>query len=132
MFKPETKVLIVDDMMTMRKIVMKACREMGLTLLTEAADGQIAWAKMNEAQDFGLVISDWNMPNCSGIDLLKRVRADGRFKNTPFLLLTAESEMAQVKEAILAGVDGYLVKPFTPDILALRLSEVYKKRVDPT
>jgi len=130
MFKETTKVLIVDDMMTMRKIVMKACREMGLTQLTEAADGQIAWQKMNEAQDFGLVISDWNMPNCSGIDLLKRVRADGRFQKMPFLLLTAESEMAQVKEAIMAGVDGYLVKPFTPDILGQRLSEVYKKRFE--
>ena len=132
MFKPETKVLIVDDMMTMRKIVMKACREMGLTQLTEAADGQIAWQKMNEIQDFGLVISDWNMPNCSGLDLLKRVRADGRFQKMPFLLLTAESEIAQVKEAIMAGVDAYLVKPFTPDILGLRLSEVYKKRIEAT
>ena len=128
MFAPTTKILVVDDMMTMRKILMKACREMGYTDLIEAADGQIAWQKMNETPDVGLVVSDWNMPNCSGLDLLKRVRADGRFKELPFLLVTAESEVSQVQEAVKAGVDGYLVKPFTPDVLGLRLGEVYKKR----
>ena len=128
MYPNTIKILVVDDMMTMRKIVMKACREMGFTNLLEAADGQIAWAKMNETPDISLVISDWNMPNCSGLDLLKRIRADGRFKETPFLLVTAESEMAQVQEAVKAGVDGYLVKPFTRDNLATRLADVYKKK----
>ena len=128
MYPPNTKVLVVDDMTTMRKIVMKACREIGFTDLYEAADGQLAWAKMQEVPDIGIVISDWNMPNCSGLDLLKRVRADGRFKVLPFVLVTAESEIAQVKEAVLAGVDGYLVKPFVKDALVAKLTEVHGKK----
>ncbi|MGE4133266.1 MAG: response regulator [Bdellovibrionales bacterium] len=128
MFAPSTKILIADDMTTMRKIVGKACKELGFTNLLEAADGQIAWSVLNENPDIGLVISDWNMPNCSGLDLLKRVRADGRFKVLPFMLVTAESEAAQVKEAILAGVDGYVVKPFATDALKTKLSEIHKKR----
>lgn len=128
MFAPTTKILIVDDMMTMRKIVMKVCKDLGFTNLIEAADGQIAWAKLNETPDIGFVISDWNMPNCSGIDLLKRVRADGRFKVLPFLLVTAESEVTQVQEAMKMGVDGYVVKPFTPDTLTGKMTEVYKRK----
>ena len=128
MFPATTKVLVIDDMMTMRKIVMKTCKDLGFTTLIEAADGQLAWAKLNESPDIGLVISDWNMPNCTGIDLLKRVRADGRFKNLPFLLVTAESEQEQVIEAMKAGVDGYLVKPFAADALKEKLEAVHKKR----
>lgn len=128
MFENTTRVLIVDDMMTMRKIVAKACKDIGFTELIEAADGQKAWeALQGTSPDIGLVISDWNMPNCTGIDLLKRVRADGRFKNLPFILLTAESEGHQVAEAVKAGVDNYIVKPFTPDLLQKKLEETHKK-----
>lgn len=128
MFDPKTRVLIVDDMMTMRKIVGKACKDIGFTDLTEAADGQKAWEALQGANpDIGLVISDWNMPNCTGIDLLKRVRADSRYKNLPFILLTAESEGHQVAEAVKAGVDNYIVKPFTPDLLQKKLEETHKK-----
>lgn len=128
MFDPKTRVLIVDDMMTMRKIVAKACKDIGFTDLTEAADGQKAWEALQGANpDIGLVISDWNMPNCTGIDLLKRVRADSRYKNLPFVLLTAESEGHQVAEAVKAGVDNYIVKPFTPDLLQKKLEETHKK-----
>ncbi len=128
MFAPTTKILIADDMTTMRKIVMKACKELGFAAFFEAADGQIAWQVLNENPDIGLVISDWNMPNCSGLDLLKRVRADGRFKSTlPFMLVTAENEAAQVAEAIKAGVDGYVVKPFAANALAAKLGEIHKK-----
>ncbi len=128
MFDLKTRVLIVDDMMTMRKIVAKACREIGFTDLTEAADGQKGWEAMLAADlDFGLVISDWNMPNCTGIDLLKRVRTDSRYKKIPFVLLTAESEGHQVAEAVKAGVDNYIIKPFTPEILAKKLDDTHKK-----
>jgi two-component system, chemotaxis family, chemotaxis protein CheY len=129
MFDTKTRVLVVDDMMTMRKIVMKACKEIGFESITEAPDGQKAWEVINasEGGPFGLVISDWNMPNCSGLDLLKRVRADGRYKTTPFVLLTAESEAEQVKSALAAGVDNYIIKPFTPDILRTKLEETHKK-----
>jgi two-component system chemotaxis response regulator CheY len=129
MFSPDTKVLIVDDMMTMRKLVGKACKNLGLINLVEAADGQLAWQVLNDPESkIQLVISDWNMPNCSGLELLKRVRKDSRFKSLPFMLLTAESEESQVKEAIMAGVDNYITKPFTAEILGQKLQAVYKKR----
>jgi two-component system chemotaxis response regulator CheY len=128
MFDPATRVLVVDDMMTMRKIVAKACRDIGFSDIVEAADGQKAWdAIQSAAPAVGLVISDWNMPNCTGLDLLKRVRADGRFKKVPFILLTAESEGHQVAEAVKSGVDNYIVKPFTPELLQRKLEETFKK-----
>ncbi len=129
MFDANTKVLIVDDMSTMRKLVKRSVGLLGMTQHEEAADGQIAWTLLNEKKDFGLIISDWNMPNCTGLEFLKRVRADSRFKNLPFLLLTAEGEAEQVKEAILAGVDGYVLKPFTHESLTQKLEQTYKKRV---
>lgn len=128
MFDLKTRVLIVDDMMTMRKLVGKICKEIGFTDITEASDGTLAWeAIMGASPGFGLVISDWNMPNCSGVDLLKRLRADSRFGKTPFLLVTAEAEQHQVAEAVSAGVDSYVVKPFTKEVLAAKLEAVYKK-----
>lgn len=129
MFSASIKVLIVDDMTTMRKIVKKSLMTMGFSVIEEAEDGQKAWAKLNEQPDVGLVISDWNMPNCTGLDLLKRVRADKRFKDLPFLLLTAEGELSQVREALAAGVDNYALKPFTPEALREKLEQVYKKRI---
>lgn len=128
MFDATTRILVVDDMLTMRKIVQKSLKEMGFTDITEASDGQKAWETINAAEKpFGLIVSDWNMPNCTGLDLLKRVRADGRVKLTPFVLLTAESESHQVLEAVKAGVDNYIIKPFTPENLKLKLEETYKK-----
>lgn len=129
MFDANTKVLIVDDMSTMRKLVKRSVGLLGMTQHEEAADGQIAWALLNEKKDFGLIISDWNMPNCTGLEFLKKVRADSQFKNLPFLLLTAEGEAEQVKEAILAGVDSYVLKPFTHEALTVKLEQAYKKRM---
>src|SRR4051812_46269754 len=129
MFSPDITILVVDDMKTMRKIVQKACTELGFKNFDEAEDGAKGWEVINaNSPAIGLVISDWNMPNCSGLDLLKRLRADSRFKNTPFLLLTAESEASQVAAAVAAGVDNYMVKPFTADALREKLQVVYKKR----
>lgn len=128
MFKPGTRILIVDDMMTMRKLVKKALSGMGYMNFDEAEDGQKAWAKLSEFQDIGLVISDWNMPNCTGLDLLKRVRGDSRLRNMPFILLTAEAEAHQVKDAVVAGVDNYVIKPFTPENLKEKIEQTYKKR----
>lgn len=128
MFDSSIKILVVDDMMTMRKLVKKSLNQMGYTNIEEAADGQLGWAKLQEMNDFRLVVSDWNMPNCTGLDLLKRVRADNRFKELPFVLLTAESEITQIKEAMAAGVDNYVLKPFTFESLKEKLEQVYKKR----
>jgi two-component system chemotaxis response regulator CheY len=129
MFSNTTKVLIVDDMMTMRKLVSKTCKEIGFQNLVEAADGIQAWeAIQNSNPPIGLVISDWNMPNCSGLDLVKRIRADSRFNNTPFIMVTAEAEQHQVLEAIKSGVDNYVVKPFGKEQLIEKLEAVHKKR----
>ena len=128
MFCLSTRILVVDDMMTMRKMVIKACKELGFTDFTEAADGALAWEALNGAKPgFGLIISDWNMPNCTGLDFLKRVRSDSRFKDLPFLLVTAEAEQHQIVEAIKAGVSNYVVKPFTADSLKGKIEAVHKK-----
>lgn len=130
MFDLNTPILVADDMGTMRKLVIKACQTLGFKNFTEAADGALAWEKLASANPaFGLVISDWNMPNCSGLDFLKRVRSDSRFKNLPFILVTAEAEAAQVVEAVKAGVSSYVIKPFNPETLAAKLQEAYKKTV---
>ena len=130
MFDLSTRILVVDDMMTMRKLVGKVCREIGFTNITEAADGALGWEQVNNASPpFGLIISDWNMPNCSGLDFLKRVRSDTRFSKLPFVLVTAEAEQHQIVEAIKAGVSNYVVKPFTGDSLKEKLEAVHKKMI---
>ena len=111
MFNPNTRILVVDDMMTMRKIVVKICKELGFTDITEANDGIKGWEAISSANPpFGLVISDWNMPNCTGLDLLKRVRGDQRFATLPFVMVTAEAEQHQIAEAIKSGVSNYIIK----------------------
>lgn len=128
MFDLKTRILVVDDMMTMRKLVAKACKEIGFTDITEAADGALAWTAVTEANPaFGLIISDWNMPKCTGLDLLKRVRADSRFGKTPLILVTAEAEQHQILEAAKAGVSQYLMKPFTSDSLREKIELVHSK-----
>ncbi len=128
MFDLKTRVLVIDDMMTMRKLVGKCVKEIGFTDLTEAADGALGWAALEAANPpIGLVISDWNMPNLSGLELLKKVRADARFVKLPFVLVTAEAEQHQVVEAVKAGVSNYVVKPFTAQILKEKLETAYKK-----
>ncbi len=131
MFAPETRILVVDDMLTMRKMVKKALTSIGFSNIVEAPDGEQAWKKVQDAAGLGapfqLIISDWNMPNKKGIDLLKDVRGYEQTKNTPFLLLTAESEKAQVIEAVTAGVSEYIIKPFNKEGLEVKLQNAYKK-----
>jgi two-component system chemotaxis response regulator CheY len=121
----DVAVLVVDDMSTMRKVVMKACRELGFTNISEAADGVAAWEVISGTPTpFGLIISDWNMPNCSGLDLLKRLRKDSRVGATPFVMVTAESEKGQIAEAISAGVSQYILKPFKTETLREKLAAI--------
>lgn len=128
MFDKKTRVLVVDDMLTMRKIVIKILTEMGFTDVIQATDGDEAWnALITSPVPIGLVISDWNMPNCTGLDFLKKVRASDKYKSTPFLLVTAEAEQKQVIEAVKAGVDQYVVKPFSREALMGKLAMVAKK-----
>lgn len=129
MFPNTTKVLIIDDMLAMRKIIRKCLVELGLHDITEADDGATAWPLLEKAVDvenpFQLVISDWNMPKIQGIELLKKVRASEGLRLTPFILLTAESERTQVVQALQAGVTNYIMKPFTPQILAEKLKQAW-------
>ena len=128
MFDLNIPILVVDDMMTMRKIVVKTCQGIGFKNIQEAADGAKAWEIISSSKPaIGLVISDWNMPNCSGLELLKRVRGDSRFKSMPFMLVTAETEKTQIIEAMKAGVSGYVLKPFTKETLTAQLEDVHKK-----
>ncbi|MGE0632238.1 MAG: response regulator [Pseudobdellovibrionaceae bacterium] len=128
MFDAKTKVLVIDDMKTMRKLVIRALAEIGLTQVCEAEDGSKAWETLTtELAKFDLIISDWNMPNCTGLELLKKVRSDSRFSKLPFVLLTAESEKTQVIEALKVGVSAYVVKPFNTETLRTQLTDIYKK-----
>ena len=128
MFDPKTRILVLDDMMTMRKIVSKNLRELGFSDIQEGADGNIGWDLIQKSVPaIQLVISDWNMPNCTGLEFLKRMRADARFAKVPFVMLTAEAEAHQVKEALIAGVTNYVIKPFTAEILKTKLEMTHKK-----
>lgn len=130
MFDKTTKILVADDMLTMRGIIKKNLSTLGFTSFVEAKDGQEAWEKLEKAAAEGavqLVLSDWNMPNMSGLDFLKKVRSDDRFKGLPFLLITAESEQSQIVEAIKAGVTHYIVKPFTAETLKEKLEAAHAK-----
>jgi two-component system, chemotaxis family, chemotaxis protein CheY len=126
MFRNDIKILVVDDMLTMRKVVSKILRDLGYSDITQAVDGNDAWEKAKNGS-FGLIISDWNMPKCTGVEFLKKIREDATTAKTPFLLVTAEAEQHQIVEAIKSGVDQYVVKPFTTDGLKAKLMSVYVK-----
>lgn len=128
----EFRYLVVDDMLTMRKIISQQLKALGATQLAEANDGTVAWEMAESAakagQPYQVIISDWNMPQMKGIDLLRKCRGDAAYKDVAFLLVTAESEATQVKEAIGAGVDNYVVKPFTPQAFQEKLTALFAKR----
>jgi len=127
---PKMKILIVDDMSTMRKIVKNMLQKMGFSEFQEAPDGQPAWELVKEAEtsgkQFGLIVSDWNMPGMTGLDFLKNLRADDRFKTIPFIMVTAEGEQANVIEAVKAGVNNFVVKPFSQQIFEEKIKKVFK------
>jgi two-component system chemotaxis response regulator CheY len=127
MFAPDTNILVVDDMMTMRKIIKKTLTDLGFSKFTEAENGVKGWEKVQlTSPPFGLIICDWNMPEMNGLELLKKVRAHPPTARTPFMLLTAESEKSQVIDAVKARVNGYCVKPFTSEDLSAKLKAVYE------
>ena len=110
------KILIVDDFSTMRRIVKNLLRDLGFTNTSEADDGTTALPMLQNG-NFDFLVTDWNMPGMSGLDLLKKVRADERLKNMPVLMVTAEAKREQIVAAAQAGVNGYVVKPFTAAVL---------------
>jgi len=131
MFSPNTKFLIVDDFATMRKVVKKVLMELGYGDIQEAEDGKIALQLIQQAAESGTlfqcIVSDWNMPNMTGLELLKACKADPKLKEIPFMLVTAESEKEQIIEAAKAGVSEYVVKPFNAATLRDKLTRVYNK-----
>ena len=120
------KFLVVDDFATMRRIVRNLLKELNFANVDEAEDGVIALQKLS-LNRFDFVVSDWNMPNMSGIDLLKAIRADATLKHLPVLMVTAEAKKENIIAAAQAGANGYVVKPFTAATLDEKLSKIFEK-----
>ncbi len=128
-FNPKLRILVVDDMNTMRKIIKGMLQKMGCDNITEADDGVPAWQLIQEShaagRPFEFIISDWNMPGMTGLDLLKNVRGKEEFKKIPFLMVTAEAEQSNVVVAVKAGVSNYIIKPFNPDTLKQKIDKIF-------
>jgi two-component system, chemotaxis family, chemotaxis protein CheY len=120
------KILVVDDFSTMRRIVKNLLRELGFTNLDEADDGQTAWPKLKSGH-YDFLVTDWNMPGMTGIDLLKMVRSNPETAAMPVLLVTAESKREQIIEAAQAGVNGYIIKPFTAATLKEKIDKIFAR-----
>ena len=120
------KILIVDDFSTMRRIVKNLLGDLGYSNTTEADDGKTAWP-MLQAGEFDFVVTDWNMPGMTGIDLLKNIRADARLSKLPVLMVTAEAQRDQIIEAAKAGVNGYIIKPFTAVTLKEKIDKIFQR-----
>jgi two-component system chemotaxis response regulator CheY len=119
------KFLVVDDFATMRRIIRNLLKELGFSNVDEAEDGVNALAKLR-SERFDFVVSDWNMPNMTGIDLLRNIRADEQLKGLPVLMVTAEAKKENIIAAAQAGASGYVVKPFTAATLDEKLKKIFQ------
>lgn len=124
--EPNMKILVVDDFSTMRRIIKNLLRELGFTNTHEADDGNTALPMLKNS-DYELLVTDWNMPGMEGIDLLKAVRADPHLAKLPVLMVTAEQKKEQIILAAQAGVNGYIVKPFTAQTLKEKLDKIFER-----
>ena len=120
------KIMIVDDFATMRKVIRNLLKKSGYESIVEAEDGVVALKEL-KSRKIDFVISDWNMPNMTGIELLVAIRADADLSKTPFLMVTAESLQDNVLQAVKAGVDDYIVKPFTAEVLGEKIEKIVEK-----
>jgi two-component system chemotaxis response regulator CheY len=121
------RILVVDDFSTMRRIIKNILKQLGFTNVVDADDGSTAWEILNKDKiDF--IISDWNMPKMSGIELLRKVRSSEEFADIPFLMVTAEGQQENVIEAVQAGVSNYIVKPFTPETFEQKIKKIFEKK----
>jgi len=120
------KILVVDDFGTMRKIIKNLLKELGYTNVDEAEDGARAMEKLKEG-GFNFVITDWNMPNMPGIELLKTIRVTEGIKDLPILMVTAEAEKEKIVAAVQAKVNNYVVKPFTAAVLKEKIDAIFAK-----
>ena len=123
------KILIVDDFSTMRRIIKNLLRDLGFNNTQEADDGTTA-LPMLQSGKFDFLITDWNMPGMQGIDLLKAVRADENLRHLPVLMVTAEGLSENVVDAVKAGVDNYIVKPFTAETIQAKIEQIFAKRAN--
>lgn len=120
------RILVVDDFSTMRRIVKNILKQLEFTNIVDADDGSTAWEILNKDKiDF--VISDWNMPKMSGLELLKKIRNSEEFADMPFLMVTAEGQQEHIIEAVQAGVSNYIVKPFTPETVEQKIEKIFNK-----
>ena len=126
MANKDMRILVVDDFPTMRRIVRSLLKELGFTNVEEAEDGQEALGKL-KGGDFEFVVSDWNMPNLDGLEMLKQIRADEAMKALPVLMVTAEAKKENIVAAAQAGANGYIVKPFTAATLEEKLNKIFEK-----
>ncbi|HSW12220.1 MAG TPA: chemotaxis response regulator CheY [Solimonas sp.] len=123
------KILIVDDFSTMRRIVKNLLNDLGYTNTTEADDGKTAWPLL-QAGGFDFVVTDWNMPGMTGIDLLKNIRGDAKLAKLPVLMVTAEAQRDQIIEAAKSGVNGYIIKPFTAVTLKEKIDKIFQRAAE--
>jgi len=119
------KVLIVDDFATMRRIVRNVLKQIGFTNMVEADNGKNA-LKILKKENIDLILCDWNMPEMPGIDLLKTLRSEDELKSIPFVMVTAEAQKDNIIEAVKAGVNSYIVKPFTAETVSEKLNIIFK------
>ena len=122
---PDIRILVVDDMSTMRRIIKTILNQLGYTNIEEAENGKQALAKLKK-EKFDFVITDWNMPEMDGLSLVKAIRNDEELKGLPVLMVTAEAKKENVMEALKAGVNNYIVKPFTPEVLKEKMEKIFK------
>ena len=123
-FNPNMRVLVVDDFSTMRRIIKNILRQLGFNNIVEADDGTTAWDTLNKDKiDF--IISDWNMPQMTGIELLRKVRGSDEFADLPFLMVTAEAQQENILEAVQAKVSNYIVKPFTAEVMKQKIDKIF-------
>ncbi|WP_305862268.1 chemotaxis response regulator CheY [Helicobacter cholecystus] len=118
------KLLVVDDSSTMRRIIKNTLQRLGYEDIYEAENGIEAWDILDKNSDMGVLITDWNMPEMNGLELVKKTRADERFVDIPIIMITTEGGKVEVITAIKAGVNNYIVKPFTPQVLKEKLEVV--------
>ncbi len=120
------KILVVDDFSTMRRIVKNILRQLDFNNIVEADDGSTA-LDILQKETIGMIVSDWNMPKMTGLELLKAVRADDALRDIPFLMVTAEAQQENIIEAVKSGVSNYIVKPFTAETLGQKINQIYNK-----
>jgi len=119
------RILVVDDFSTMRRIIKNILRQLGFNNIEEADDGSTGWEVLNKG-GIDFIISDWNMPQMTGIEFLRKVRASEEFSDLPFLMVTAEAQQENIIEAVQAKVSNYIVKPFTAETLKQKIDKIFE------